>query len=147
GLSLGPGLGGIAQDECAPITKRVGVIGLGLIESLILLGGFGELLFLNELRDECQSQVTSRGGELDGLVEPGLGFACAAHSGESSSQSDQGFDIFGFFLGPREVIADEARGVVVSEEDVLDFFSDFAMEPAIGPELGEHGLEVAESVL
>ena len=45
------------------------------------------------------------------------------------------------------VVIDETGLVVVSEEDVLDFPPYFAMEPAIGPELAEHDLEVVKSVL
>ena len=147
GFALGLGLGGVAQDQGAPVPEGVGVIGLGLVEGLVLLGGFGEFLVLDELRDESEPQVASRGGELDGLVEPGLGLGGAAHGGEGAAQSDQGFDVVGFAFGPLLVVGDEAGLVVVSEEDLFDFAADFAMEPAIGPELPEHGLEVVESVL
>ncbi len=147
GFSLGLRFGGVAQDQGTPVSERVGVIGLGLVEGLVLLGGFGELLVLNELRDEGQTQVATRGGELDGLVEPGLGFGSPAHAGEGAAQSDQGFDVVGLAFGPLLVIGDETGLIVVSEEDLFDLASDFAMEPAIGPELGEHGLEVVESVL
>ena len=147
GFALGLRLGGVAQDQGAPVSECVGVIGLGLVEGLVFLGGFGELLVLDELRDESQAQVATRRGELDGLVEPGLGLGCAAHGGEGAAQSDQGFDVVGLAFGPLLVVGDETGLVVVSEEDLVDLASDFAMEPAIGPELGEHGLEVVEGVL
>ena len=46
GLAVGRGLGGVAEDERAPVAERVGVIGLGLVEGLVLGGGLGELLVL-----------------------------------------------------------------------------------------------------
>ena len=40
------GPGGVAQDQGTPVAEGVGVIGLGLIEGLVLLGGLGELSVL-----------------------------------------------------------------------------------------------------
>ena len=76
-----------------------------------------------------------------------MGFGGASHAGEGAAESHERFDVVGFFFGPLFVISDEAGLVIVSEEDVFDFSSDFAMEPAIGPELAEHGLEVVKCVL
>ena len=87
------------------------------------------------------------GRELDGLVEPGVGLGGASHAGEGASQPDKGFDVVGLFLGPLFVVIDEAALVIISEEDFFNLASDFAMEPAIGPELAEHDLEVVKSVL
>ena len=127
--------------------QRVGVIGVGLVEGLVLRGGLGEFLVLSELGDQGQPQVAARGGELDGFLVPGVGLGGASHAGQGAAQPDQGLDVLGFFLGPLFVVGDQAGLVVVSEEDFLDFAPDFAMEPAIGPELAEHGLEVVEGVL
>ena len=53
----------------------------------------------------------------------------------------------GSCLGPLLVVGDETGLIIVSEKDFFDFSPDFAMEPAIGPELAEHGLEVVQGVL
>ena len=146
-LAVGQGLGGVAQDQGAPVAERVGVVGVGLVEGLVLGGGLGELLVLVELGDQRQPQVAASRGQLDRLFVPGLGLGGAAHGRERAAQSDQGLDVLGLFLGPVFVIGDQAGLVVVAEEDLLDLAADFAMEPAIGPELGEHGLEVVEGLV
>ncbi len=137
-FAVGRGLGGVAQDQGTPVAERVGIVGVGLVEGLVLRGGLGELLILVELGDQGQPQVAASRGQLDRLFVPALGLGGAPHGGERPAEPDQGLDVLGLLLGPVFVVGDEAGLVVVAEEDFLDLAAHFAMEPAIGPELGQH---------
>jgi Kef-type K+ transport system membrane component KefB len=44
GFFLGPGLGGVAEDEGTPVSESIRIIGFGLVESFVLSCGLGELL-------------------------------------------------------------------------------------------------------
>ena len=90
----------------APVSQGVGVIGLGLVEGLILPR---PRRISGPWRAGRSERAAGRagGGELDGLVEPGLGLGGASHAGEGASQPDEGFDVVGLFLGPLFVVGDE----------------------------------------
>ena len=148
GLALGQRVLVVSRRTRAPQSRSVsGLLGSAWSRASILVRRPRRTSGPGELRDQGEPQVASGGGELDGLVEPGVGLGGASHAGEGASQPDEGLDVVGLFLGPLFVVGDEPGLVVVSEEDLFDLAPDFAMEPAIGPELAEHGLEVVESVV
>ena len=72
------------------------------------------------------------------------GLGGPALRGQGAAQPDQGLDVLGVLLDPPLVVRGQAGLVVVAEEDLLDLAADLAVEPAIGPELAEQRLEVAE---
>ena len=76
-----------------------------------------------------------------------LGLGHAAHAGERPTQPHQSLDVLGLLLRPALVVRDQAGLIVVAEEHLLDLPADFLVQPAIGPELRQHPLEVAQCFL
>src|SRR5262249_45368034 len=76
-----------------------------------------------------------------------LGLGEAPQRGQGPAQADQGVDVLGLLLDPALVVAYEAGLVVVAEEDLLDLAAELAVEPALGAEPAEQGLEVAEGLV
>ena len=87
------------------------------------------------------------GASLMAFSYQGSASAARSHAGQSASQANESLDVFGLFLGPAFVVGNQAGLVVVTEEDLFDLAADFAMEPAIGAEFSQHGLEVAEGLV
>ena len=143
-LRSASGCDGVAQEQPAPVAEGVGVVRLGLVHRLVLGGGLGELLLLDELADQGLPQLPARRGELDRLLEPGPRLGEPALRGQAPAEPDDGLDVLGVRLDPALVVLGQARLVVVAEEDLLDLAADLAVEPALGPELAQERLEVGE---
>jgi len=131
------------QDEGAPIFQGVGVIGLGLIERLVFFGRFSEFLVLGELGNEGESKSRREGG-VDGLVEPGVGLGRAPHAGEMRPSRTRASDVVWCFSSSIVRSTDEPALHHFRRKTSFKSPSDFAMEPAIGPELGRQTSEVME---
>ncbi len=94
--------------------------------------------------DQRQAEPAVGRGSLQSPVEPDAGVGRSTLGGEGPAEPGEGVEVVGILLNPLLVIGDQAGEVVVAGEDLLDLVPDLAGEPALGVDLAEQGLIIAE---
>ena len=106
----------------------------------------GIALVIDKLLDERQTQLASRGGELEGFVEPDLRLRDAGLAGENAGQAGHAVHILGVFFQPRRIVLCQAVLIVGPQEDILDLAADFAEQPAFRIEFGKQLFEIGDAL-